>query len=147
MPFSLEATCVQSRPPEPQALKGSHKSYLGKSVNQRSARGHRRAPPPRVSSPGKASFAFRAALQRLAEEERLTLQVNGECRDNQHFGAICNDVSSSGTGPPDTWCLCVGRERQRDTLGDKRATKGHSSLTLQANPAKGKGLCPERPWK
>ena len=58
----------------------------------------------------KTPLAFQAGFQRLAEEERLTLQVNEDHCDNQCSGVICNDVPSSRTAPLDNWCLREGQK-------------------------------------
>ena len=46
----------------------------------------------------KTPFAFQAGLRRLAEEERLTLQVNEDLCDNQRSGVICAKFKDSTIG-------------------------------------------------
>lgn len=126
------STHVQFLPPELPAFEGSHQFYLVMSLRWRSVHGCCTTSSARCQ--GKTQFAFRAGWWRLADEEKLTLQVNEECSDNQYFGAICNDVPSSSTGPSDNW---VKQERQMGTQRGE-SCKMTSQPRLPGEPSNGK---------
>lgn len=127
------STHVQFLPPELQAFEGSRQSCLVLSLRWRSIHGCCTTSSARCQ--GKTPFAFRAGWWRLADEEKLTHQVNEECSDNQYFGAISNDVPSSSTGPSDNW---VGQERQMGTHRGE-SCKMASQPRLPGESVNGKG--------